>query len=60
MKRTRRCKKVRHTTRASALQAARGLGDGLSPYRCPWCRHWHLTSKALAHERISQLLSLRS
>lgn len=36
--------KAAYTTRPEAVTFAKRHGFPLSPYRCPWCQHWHLTS----------------
>lgn len=42
--------KYRHPDRFSALRAARLVGKRkgikLYVYRCPYCRHWHLTRRS--------------
>lgn len=36
--------KAAYTTRPEAVAFTRRRGFSGSPYRCPWCAHWHLTS----------------
>lgn len=42
------CNKTPYHTQQQARQAAQGMGKArrghFTPYRCPWCDQWHLTS----------------
>lgn len=36
--------KAAYTTRPEAVALAKRRGIAVTPYLCPWCGHWHLTS----------------
>lgn len=43
--------KAAYTTRREAVTLARRGHYATSPYRCPWCGYWHLTSYDRARSR---------
>lgn len=53
--------KAAYVTRAEAVTFVRRNNYNGSPYRCPWCDHWHVTSYDRARakafrRRLSRLL----
>jgi hypothetical protein len=40
-----RSQKVRYVTEEQAVNTAQLAPWPLSPYTCPWCKWWHLTSR---------------
>jgi hypothetical protein len=53
--------KVPYTTRTEAATLTRRHGFCGTPYRCPWCDHWHITTYDRARakaftRRLSRLL----
>ena len=53
--------KAAYTTRPEAVTFARRHGYAGTPYHCPWCGYWHITSNDRARakaftRRLSRLL----
>lgn len=51
------CWKLAFTTKGEAQSYKFGHGEPMTPYRCPYCRLWHMTrEKQAAHpeERVKR------
>lgn len=56
--------KAAYTTRPEAVALAKRRGLAVTPYLCPWCGHWHLTSYDRArakafNRRLKRLLRVQ-